>query len=175
MAMSKNEKLVLGESVAGELERANGIILAEYRGLTVEQVTKLRIELRKSDSVFKIVKNRVAKKAIETRASGYSDVLSDFVGPIGILYSFGDVAAATKSALEFEKDNEAFKVKVGVVENKKVETNELKALADLPSKDVLLGQIVGSLASPSRGLVTVLNGVSRQLVQVINAIKDTKS
>ena len=175
MAMTKNEKVVLGESVAADLEKANGIIVAEYRGMTVEQVTNLRLKLRESGGVFKVVKNRVAKKAIEQKATGYCGVLDELVGPVGIVYSFGDIAASTKSALEFEKGNDAFKVKAGVVEDNKVGPNELKALADLPSKEVLLGQIVGTLASPSRGLVSVLSGVSRQLVQVINAIKDTKS
>ena len=178
MAMNKEEKRALGERVGSDLSKANGIIVAEYRGLTVEEVTKLRVELRKSDACFKVVKNRVAKKAIdqiEESSPGYSSISSDLVGPVGIVYSFGDTAQATKSALEFSKDHENFKVKAGVVERNKVSPDELKAIADLPSKEVMIGQIVGSLVSPHRGLVGVLGGVSRQLVQVINAIKDTKS
>ena len=77
--------------------------------------------------------------------------------------------------MDFEKDHPSFKVAGGVVDSSAVGPAELKALADLPSKDVLLGQIVGSLVAPHRGLMGVMNGVSRQLVQVINAIKDTKS
>ena len=175
MAMDKKAKVALGEATAEQLEKANGIIIAEYRGLSVEQVTNLRVAQRKNQAVFKVVKNRVARKAIEAKAVDYKDIAGDLVGPVGIVYAFGDTAQTTKVALDFEKDNEAFKVKAGIVEKNKVSPAELKAIADLPSKEVLLGQIVGSLVAPHRGLVGVLSGVTRQLVQVINAIKDKKS
>lgn len=175
MAMKKAAKAELGQVIGSELEKASGIILAEYRGLTVEEVTNLRTELRKSDAIFKVTKNRVVKKAIDNGADKYGPIKDDLVGPVGIVYAFGDSAQAAKTALEFGKSHEAFKVKAGLIDESRVGVDQLKAISELPSKDVLMGQLVGSLVAPHRGLLGVLNGVSRQLVQVINAIKDTKS
>src|SRR5690606_16796794 len=102
-------------------------------------------------------------------------ITSHLTGPVGVVFIKGDAAATAKTVLEFAKDKDAFQVRGGLMDGAAVSLNELKAIADLPSKDVLLAQIVGSLVSPHRGLLAVLNGVPRQLVQVINAIKDTKT
>lgn len=172
--MDRQGKENLRKETADALGKVSAVILAEYRGLSVADVTNLRVELRKSDAVFKVVKNRVVKKAIELEQPDFGQISDDFKGPIGVVYAFGDAAQTTKTALEFGKDHPEFVVKGGFFDKNRVSENELKAIADLPSKEVLLGQIVGSLVSPHRGLLGVLNGVSRQLVQVINAIKDTK-
>ena len=170
--MDRAGKNLLRENLTERLSKANAVILAEYRGLAMSELTQLRVSLRKSGGEFKISKNRIVKKAIE--GSTYSQIADDMRGPLGVVYSYGDVAQVTKSVLDFAKDHENLKVKVGVLEGGVVGTSELEAISSLPSKEVLLAKILGSITAPHRGLVTVLSGVSRNLVQVINAIKDKK-
>ena len=173
--MDRNGKLQLKEVFAEKLIKSSAIILAEYRGLTVEEVTDLRVKLRSVDAEIKVVKNRVAKKAIQDGLDDMKDLSDKFVGPVAMVCAYGDSAQATKTLLEFSKEHPKLKITAGHMEGALVNTDELKAIADLPSKEVLMAQIVGSLVAPHRGLLGVLNGVSRNLVQVINAIKDKKS
>lgn len=176
MAMDRAQKQALGDTLAERFEQANGAVVAEYRGLTVADLTDLRTKLRAANADFKVLKNRVAKKAIEAKSPKTAAILEDLKGPIGLVLINGDFAAATKSLLEFGKDRpELFVVKAGVMDAKRVTVEELKAISELPSKEVLLGRIVGTLVAPHRGLLNVLNGVPRNLVQVINAIKETKN
>ena len=136
-------------------------------------MTILRQELRKSGAEFTVIKNRVAKKAA-AEVPAISPLANDLKGPSGLIFMKGDVAAATKVAINYQKDNPNFVLKAGVFEGSRLSLEQLKALADLPSREVLLAQIIGSMVAPHRGLVTVLSGVTRQLVQVISAIKDQK-
>lgn len=175
MAKDKAAKHALREDLAGRFNKATASVIAEYRGITAKQMAELRVELRKANTEFKVIKNRVAKKAIEQEASESQALGKQLVGPIGIAYMYGDVAAGTKAMLAFEKSHEKFKVTGGVMEGKALSVADLKALSELPSKEVLLAQIIGTLVAPHRGLLHVLNGVGTNLVRVINAIKDTKS
>lgn len=173
--MDRNGKLQLKTELAERFQKSNAVIVAEYRGLTVQQVSDLRVKLREAGAEFKVIKNRVAKKALESDVADMVSLSDSLKGPVGVVYAYGDSAQATKTALQFEKDNPNFVVTSGHMEGNVVSKGDLKAIADLPSKEVLMAQIVGSLVSPHRGLLGVLNGVSRNLVQVINAIKDNKS
>ena len=175
MAKDRAAKSALREDLAGRFNKATASVIAEYRGVTALEMAELRVELRKVNTEFRVIKNRVAKKAIEQEAQNSSALATKLVGPIGIAYMYGDVAAGTKAILAFEKTHEKFKVTAGVMEGQVLGVKELKALSDLPSKEVLLAKIIGSLVAPHRGLLTVLNGVGTNLVRVLNAIKDTKS
>ena len=170
--MNRTEKNTLREGLVSRLEKANAVILAEYRGLAMSELTQLRASLRKSNAEFKISKNRIVKKA--TEGTSYAQLIENMKGPLGVVYSYGDVAQATKSILDFSKDHSNLKVTVGVLDGSVVGMSELERISSLPSKEVLLAKMLGSIMAPHRGLVTVLSGVSRQLVQVINAIKDKK-
>lgn len=173
--MDRQGKAKLKEELAGAFEKSSALIIAEYRGMTVEEMTALRRELRKANADFRILKNRVAKKAIEGDVPDMGVIKDQLRGPIGVVCAYGDVAAATKATLDFEKDHPNLVVKGGYMEKAGMSPDQLKALASLPSKEVLLGQIVGSLVAPHRGILGVLNGVQRQLVTVISAIRDKKS
>ena len=175
MPLTRAAKDSLRQDISDKLSRSQGAIVAEYRGLSVADITDLRLKLKEADAEFKVVKNRVAKKAIESGGAEVGPLSDSLTGPVGIVFMYGDPAAATKSVLDFEKNKkDIFNVTSGLMEGKGLSLDELKAIADLPSKDQLLAQIVGSLVSPHRGILGVLSGVPRQLVQVINAIKDTK-
>jgi len=174
--MDRQTKEALRVELAEKFQKANGAVIAEYRGLTVAEITQLRVALRKAKAEFKVVKARVAKKAIEKEVEGAAPIVGDLKGPIGVVYAYGDAAQAAKAVFEFEKEkSELFKVTAGLIEGKKVTSEQLKAIADLPSKEVLLAQIIGSLVAPHRGLLNVLSGVPRNVVQVINAIKEKKA
>ncbi len=172
--MDRQGKAKLKDEFKGLLDKAGAVLLAEYRGMTVQQVTELRRAVREVDGEFKVTKNRVMRLATQEEGSQFQALSSGLKGPLGAVFMYGDVAAATKKVLEFEKSNENFKVQSAVLEGKVLSIADLKALSDLPSKEVLLARIVGTLVAPHRGLVTVLSGVTRNLVQVINAIKETK-
>jgi large subunit ribosomal protein L10 len=173
--MDRKGKEALREVAEGRFEKANAAVLAEYRGLTVASLTELRKALKKVNGEFRIVKNRVAKKAVEGNAQDAKALADSLKGPVGIAFLYGDAAAGAKALSDFEKNNELFKITAGVMDSKKLSANDVKAIASLPSKEVLLGQIVGLLVSPHRGILGVLNGVPRNLVQVINAIKEKKN
>ena len=174
MAKSKEQKNVIKATVQQSLEKYSAAFVAQYGGISTQELTKLRVNLRKVGGRLCVAKNRVTKKAIQ---DGYesSQGLSEFLsGQVGVIYT-NDVAATAKEILSFSKENKKFVVKGGIVDSKTTSKEEIKALSMLPSKDVLMGQIVGSLVSPHRGLMYALNGVSSNLVRVISAIKDLKS
>lgn len=174
MAMDRKGKEALREVAEGRFGKAAAAVIAEYRGLTVASLTQLRKELRKVNAEFRIVKNRVAKKAVLGKAENAKELADSLKGPIGIAFLYGDAAAGAKTLSEFEKSNELFKITAGVMDTKKLSSKDVRAIASLPSKEVLLGQIVGLLVSPHRGLLGVVNAVPRSLVQVINQIKEKK-
>ncbi len=173
--MFREQKAALTDVLRGKFEKANAAVIAEYRGLTVEQVTKLRIALRSSDAEFRVAKNRLTRISLKSAgADRFAPLDKNLKGPLGIVFIYGDVALTAKNLLAFEKENDKFEVKSAVFDGKIANKDAIKAISDLPPKEVLLAQIVGALKSPHRGLVITISGVCRQLVQVINAIKDSK-
>ena len=175
MARTKKSKHVLGEALGAKFGKAKASITAEYRGMSAESLRQLRIDMRQAGSEFRIVHNRVAKKSIESASPESTPLNPKLRGPIGVAYMYGDVAAGTKALLGFAKTNDKLVVTGGVMEGKALSKDQLQALSELPSKEVLLAQIIGTLVAPHRGLLHVMNGVSSKLVRVISAIKDTKS
>ena len=173
--MKKSEKQSLRVEVAEMFSKATGAIVAEFSGLTVEEITELRRLVRGANGQFKVAKNRIVKKALDIDVKSHSAIAPNLKGPIGIAFFYKDAAAGAKILFKFESEHQNFKVKSGLVGLEVFEKAGLKTISDLPSKEVLLSKILGSISAPHRGLVTVMSGVSRNLVQVINAIKDKKT
>jgi large subunit ribosomal protein L10 len=173
--MDRKQKQLLREKTTARFEKSKAVLVAEYRGLTVEELTQLRVALRQASAEFRVVKNRIAKKSIALEFQELEGLSKSLVGPVGLICSYGDSAQVTKAALNFEKDHPNFKVTAGHMEGAALSKTQLQSIADLPSKDVLLAQIIGTLVAPHKGILGVLNGVNRNLVQVINAIKDKKT
>lgn len=175
MPVTKEKKQVIRERAVERVGRSEAVFVAEYSGLKVEHLTKLRVALRKANAEFRIAKNRVLRKGLgDSSVADFVALGEDLKGAVGLVHVYGDAAAGAKVALDFEKENELFKVRCGFMGGQRLGAAEVKAISDLPSREVLLGQIVGSLVSPHRGILGVLNAVPRSLVQVINAIKDKK-
>ena len=170
--MDRNAKLQWRDSVVEALDKSNAVFLANYSGMTVENLTALRRELKAVNADFHVVKNKIAQKAIESR--GESVIAEMFKGQTGVVFAYGDTAAAAKAFSEAAKKFEKLQILGGYMEKSALNAASVEKLASLPSREVLIGQLVGTMIAPHRGLLGVLSGVQRNLVQVLNAIKDKK-
>jgi large subunit ribosomal protein L10 len=174
MAKTRADKSALRQAYDGRFDKTVACILAEFRGTKAQDMAELRIKVRQANAELKVLNNRIVRKALE----GHDEValLSDRLkGPLAGIFVYGDAAAAAKSLLAFAKDKEQIKVKSGVMSGNVLELSDLEALSQLPSKEVLLAKILGSIVAPHQGLLRVIGGVSGNLVRVINAIKEAKS
>lgn len=171
--MDRNAKLQWRDSVTEALDKSNALFLANYSGMTVENLTALRRELKAVNAEFHVVKNKIALKAIEGRDES---VIADmFKGQTGVVFAFGDSAAAAKAFSESAKKFEKLEILGGYMEKSALNPGSIQQLASLPSREVLIGRLVGTMVAPHRGMLGVLSGVTRNLVQVLNAIKDKKA
>ena len=172
--MIKSEKEQQVAEIQEMVSKAQGMFFTDFSGITVEQINVLRNEFRKSGIEYRVVKNTLAKKALQN-VSGYDKVLDKLVGPTGIAFAYTDAAAPAKIIQKFKEKNEKFSVKVCVVEKQVYEGSKLKELAALPSRPEIVAGILGSLNSPISGVVGVLNAVVRDVVGVLDAIEKKKA
>lgn len=140
---SLNRKKEEVTKLANDMKEAKLILLTEYIGITVEDDTKLRKELRESNSTYKIIKNNITKRALEE--CGYSDLTNQLVGPVSVLLNNEDYLAPAKIIYKFGKDHEFFKIKGGIIEGKVMTADEIITLAKLPSREDLLSMLAGAL------------------------------
>lgn len=170
--MQRQQKSQEVDLVAKRFSAAKAAIVTEYRGLTVDQMTTLRQKVRAGGGQLRVVKNRLAKIALKT--SPLAGLEAHLTGPTAIATADTDPVLLAKALIDFSKDNEIFKVKGGNVEGQSVDLFKIKALADLPSREVLLAQLLGVLNGTARNMVSVLAAVPRSVVNVIKAIGDKK-
>jgi large subunit ribosomal protein L10 len=164
--MPTQEKAETIEDLKTRLNGVKTVMLAEYRGLTVQQLSDFRKQLRAVSAEYKIVKNRLAKRAIG--ASELQALGGELKGPTGLILAKGDPVSVAKAVHTFARTNQALVIKVGIVDGQKLEPNGLKALADLPSREALRAQIVGALSGPLAQLVGLLQAPQRELVYVLS-------
>ena len=156
--------------LAEELRAARTGILVDYKGITVEEDTKLRKELRESGSHYKVVKNTLLSLALkEAGIEGMDSVLE---GTTAVAVHSEDYVAPAKILGKFADKNEKFTIKAGFIDGKVVSIDQVKTLASLPSKEILVAQALRGLNGPISGLVTVLNGTLKGLVVALNAIAE---
>lgn len=156
-----------------KFQRAASGVLVDYRGLTVEEDTKLRAELRQAEVEYAVVKNTLTRFAADE--VGFNEFDPILNGPTALALSFSDVVAPAKILVEYSKKNEKLEIKGGFIEGKVVSIDEINALASLPSKDVLVAKLLGSMKSPIQGFANVLNGNLSGLARVLQAIADKKA
>lgn len=147
-------------------------VLADFRGLTVQEMNELRDRVRKQSARLLVVKNRLARLA--ARESQFEALLEDFRGPISIAYSYESDVAAARVATGFAKDQDAFEITAGMLEGKRLAPEQVKVLADLPPREMLLGRLLASFSWPQGNLVWVLSGVLRRLSYVMEAMRRAK-
>lgn len=148
------------DEIAGKLKESKSTIVVDYRGLTVSEVTELRKELREAGVEFKVYKNSMTRRAAE--AAELADLNTSLTGPNAIAFSTEDVVAPAKILNEFAKKHEALEIKAGVVEGNIVTVEEIKALADLPSREGLLSMLLSVLQAPIRNFALAAKAVAEQ-------------
>jgi len=171
--LEKSKKASVVEEVQEKLKKANATFIAEYQGIKAQSMNEFRASLRKSSMDFKVVRNTLARRAV--KGTPIESIGAQLKGPTAIAFSYDDAAAAAKLLVQFAKDQPKLVLKLGTLGDKVISVAEIKGLAELPSREVLLGKMLGSMKSPMSGIVGVLSGVPRKLLYALNAVKDQKA
>jgi large subunit ribosomal protein L10 len=159
------EKAGTIEELRKRLGGATAAVLTEYRGLTVQQISELRKLLKAASAEYRVVKNRLARVAIE--GSALASLRPHLTGPIGVVIARKDPAPVAKALQGFAKTNPALQVRVGVVDGQLLDPQGLKAVADLPSREALRSQLVGAIQGPLAQLVGLLQAPQRELAFIL--------
>jgi large subunit ribosomal protein L10 len=162
--VNRAEKVEFVTHLRGVLETTNLVVITRQSGLTVSEVTDLRNQMRDAGAAFKVVKNNLARLALE--GTRFATLAATLTGPIAIAYSKDPVAAA-KVTVEFAEKNDKLSIVAGALGEKILKDTDVKALAKLPSLDQMRAMVMGVISAPARQLVCVLNAPNTQLVRVI--------
>lgn len=166
--MPRPEKVQVVEEMAGHFGETGNIFVADYAGLSVADVTELRSQLRKAGVSMRVAKNTLLRLA--AKQAGRPELVDHFTGPTAVAYGGGDPVATAKILHEFYTRLERPKVRMFMVEAKSYEARDLKAVAALPPREVLLAQVVAAVEAPISGLVYTLQAILRELVGTVDAI-----
>lgn len=172
--MNKNEKLDWSKDFHQELQKSKVAIFADYKGLKAGEADDLRRRARTSNVQIRVLKNNLARLGANDAAGDVKNLIDGVTGPTLVAFGYGDPAAAAKAILQFSKDHEALKLKPSLLGTKAMSVAEVEALANLPSREALLGTLLGVMNGPIRSFVTVLAAVPRGLVTVLAAIEKKK-
>lgn len=158
------EKQAQVSELASKMKEAKLILLTEYRGINVADVTEIRSKLRKVNAQYSVIKNNITKRALaECKIEGLDEQL---VGPVAVVISNEDYLEPSKIIYEFAKENEFYKIKGGVIDGKVVSAEEIITLAKLPSRQTLIAQLAGALLGNISKLAVVLDQVQKQKAEV---------
>lgn len=155
-----NEKKAVVSALVEKLQNAQAGVIADYRGLSVAQDTELRKKLREVGVEYTVVKNTLTRFA--ANEVGLNELDPVLHGPSALATSATDVVAPAKVLVEFAKDNEQLEIKAGFVDGKVIDVNEVKVYASIPSKEVLISKMLGSLQAPIGNLVRTLDAVAKK-------------
>lgn len=170
--MARPEKVAVVEEIRTKLAESDATVLTEYRGLTVHEIAALRGALRPTGTEYKVFKNTLARRAVEEAGvEGVSELLE---GPVALAFVKGDAAAAAKALREFAKTNPTLVVKGGLLGTRFVGAADIEALADLPSREVILAQIAGAFQAPLVKAAGLFQALPRNMAYGIKALIDQK-
>jgi large subunit ribosomal protein L10 len=170
--MNKQEKEKEIDTLRDVFKDTPPVFVLGYRGLTVNQVSALRKKVRAASSRYKVVKNRLALRAV--RETSFEALAAHFQGPTAIAYTALDPSTLAKVLDEFTRENQGLSLKAGLVDGRLVDVQAIKTLASLPSRGALVGRLLAVLNGPMVRLLTVLNGPARGLVRAIDEIARKK-
>jgi large subunit ribosomal protein L10 len=171
--MLRNEKDAVIAEVAQLLNDTENLFVSDYRGLTVAELSELRGRLRESGASFRIVKNTLGGIAADRAGrEGVKDLLS---GPTAVTFCGDDLVGAAKALAEFAKTHPQLEVRGGLLDASVIDPAAVKALASLPPRDVLVAQLVGTMAAPVTGLVTVLQGTISGFVRALGQVAEQRT
>lgn len=172
--MPSKQNITALEQVKASMAKSKSFVLADYKGLNVSQLTKLRGEVAKAGGELKVNKNTLVKLALKAGDYPLTEVEKDLVGPTATVFSYDDEISVIKAVSDFAKENGLPKLKSGFLGSNFLSAGRLELLASLPNKEVLLGQVVGTIAAPLSGLVNVMQGNLRKLVYVLQQVQSAK-
>ena len=152
--------------------KAKLLIVSDYKGLTVESLNELRRKLRSAGCDFQVAKNTLLRRA--SKGTEIAVIQDDFKGPNAITLSFDDPVAPAKVLTQFAKENQKLEIRIGVMGGKMIDLNGIKALANLPSREILLGQLLSVMSAVPTSFVRVLSAVPSGLLNVLEALKAKK-
>jgi len=167
-----NQKQQITQDLQGRFEKSTIVILTDYKGLDVAAMNDLRRRLREANAEYQVVKNSLLVRASE--GNDVTLIKEQFKGPSAVALSYDDPVAPAKVLADFIKENKNFEVKVGVLNGKVIDLDGIKALSALPSREVLLAQVLSAMNAVPTALVTALSDVPRRMVNVLQALKDQK-
>jgi len=172
VGLSLEDKKAIVAEVASVAASAHSAIAAEYRGLKVASMTKLRSEARKNGVYVRVVKNTLARRAVQ--GTSFECMQDGFVGPMVLAFSLQDPGAAARVIQSFAKDNDKVVVKLVALGGKLLTPNDLKAVANLPTRDQALSQLMAVMKAPVQKLVSTMAGVPTKLVRTLVAVQEQK-
>jgi large subunit ribosomal protein L10 len=154
------------------LKKSKIVIVTDFKGLDVAAVTKLRSQLTKENIDYRVIKNTLLRRASENTSVA---VLNDlFKGPSAVAISYDDPVSPAKILTKFAEENKKLEIKGGVMDGEIIDINGIKALSSLPSREVLLSQLLSAMNAVPTGIVQLLAAVPRNMMNVLNAIKEKK-
>jgi len=171
--MPRPDKIAEVQAIAERLRAAQSIVLADYTGLSVEQMTAFRAQCRASNVECRVVKNRLAM--IAAQDAELLEIKDHLRGPTALVFGPQSQVDPAKIVIDFAKEHEAMQVKGGVVDGQFLEPEQVVALAKIPGWDELIAQMMGSINSPLRGLAVTIGGVATALARVIDAVAKQKA
>ena len=170
--MNREEKVAEVAELSDKFAKAKIAIVADYKGLTVPVLQELRHNLRRNDAEFRVAKNTLLIRAVED--TGFKGLQEHFVGTTAVTVSYGDPVTPAKIISDFCKDHPELKIRTGLLDGKLLSSDDITALSKLPSKEVLLSQMLAVMNAVPTGLVQVLSGVPRTFLYALQAIKEQK-
>ena len=171
MSLNLEGKKEVVAEVSARLAKAQAVVLAEYRGIPVEQITVLRSQARASGVYLRVLKNTLARRAV--KGTPFEKLSEQMVGPL--MYGISqDPVAGAKVLSEFAKENELFVIKAGAMPNAVISAQEIKALSQLPSREELIAKLLGTMQAPVTKLVRTMNEVPSKFVRALAAVRDAK-
>ncbi len=169
-AIELKKQVVL--DIKDKIERSHGIIFYDYRGLTVEEVTELRNKFREAGVEYHVIKNAMLRRAVDMLdIKGLDETLT---GPTAVAFGYSDAVAPAKVLVEFVKKIKKTQIKSGILGNKTIDIAGIQSLAELPSREQLLGTLAGTLQAPISGFARTLSGIICKLGYALNAVKEQK-
>ena len=170
--LTKAKKADVVAGLADQFSRQKVAIFSDFHGVSVANATQLRRNLKKEDAEYKVAKKTLLARALST--VGITFDAKRLKGEIGVAFGYGDQAAPAKILAKFGKENETFKILGGLLGSRVMSEKDVIALARLPSREALLGQVASVLSAPMRGLASALQGNIRNLAFVLGQVRDKK-
>ncbi len=170
--MELNKKKEIVTQLHEDLKKSKIVIVTDFKGLDVAAVTKLRSQLTKENIDYRVIKNTLLRRASEN--TSVSVINGMFKGPSAVAISYDDPVSPAKILTKFSEENNKLEIKGGVMDGKPLDLNGIKALSSLPSREVLLSQLLSAMNAVPTGIVQLLAAVPRNMMNVLNAIKEKK-